>query len=215
MITILSIFFIIAFATYIIPGVLNWKYEALAKGLTTFIYSVLAFISFLFTDNAHLAFIATPLVVASFADWFLAEQKHVTEDRAKFYFMVGLGLFFTSYLTIAIVNIIFLGFTMLSWLLLGVMLMIGISLWFTLDKTKMTGLEIPVIAYIIMATLLASSGISNAYNLALTLGPTILFISDALIAINLFKKPIPQPEVLVLSTYNFGIYLTLLGILLI
>ena len=127
------------------------------------------------------------------------------------YFVFGLGSFLIAHLLFAFGFIKLEGFHF-NWASLGVILAIGVSLFFWL-RPDLGKFLIPVSLYILVILFMAWQGIGlflkdkqRAYAL-IALAVILFMFSDSMIAVNKFKFPFTLSGPLILSTYWLSIAL--------
>jgi len=218
----LLIIFITGFVTIVGAGSANFRYESWSKVLTTLAYSGVALTFFKKSRNNHSLVFAIALIFAAIADYFLSEAKHLPKEsplNGK-YFIIGLALYLVGYLTIGISNIVFYSINSTTTVVFIIISIVSFIIYRTLDKSKMKGIEIPVIAYLGQAVILVSSSSTKLFitnfqlpAILLALGSICFYVSDFLIAKKTFNSNFMYSEPLILITYNCGLYFISYGIL--
>lgn len=131
------------------------------------------------------------------------------------YFMFGLGSFLVTHL----LYIFVFSRNRLKMNLLARIFLIAFSLimLFVLKNNVNKPLLIPIIVYMITITIMAINTAERntnpkSYRMVL-IGAILFVLSDSLIAINEFVKPIPFSTLLIMGTYVFAQYLIAIGFL--
>lgn len=215
MLVLLSIVAAIVLVVSTLVGQLAFKYEAEVKTLNTLILFGFAF--FFAVTNFHWLFvvICVGLAFSAAGDYMLAKRKHL-DNTGTIYFVAGLGSFLIGYLVYGVAFIIFGGFTFGTVIALILFIPLGIAQYLSMDVNKLTGMEMPIIAYLFQATTLAAAAgtlvsLFSVPALLIAVGCTSLYISDSLIGHNLFRKPLKNPELSIMPTYVVGQSLILIG----
>lgn len=106
-----------------------------------------------------------------------------------------------------------------SYYIFTVLLIIYASGLFYLIKNDLGGMLVPVILYIVVILSMALSAfirekqLNNASYFLVLLGAILFVISDSILALNKFYKPILYPQVSIMLTYGLAQFLITLGIL--
>jgi len=216
--------FIIIFGligTVIVTGVdfVNTKFEGEIKTVCTSILMLIALyitiINFSFLGVA----ITVGLLFSAGGDYFLGVREKLPEKKDGLYFVIGLSLFMIGYLAYGVTFNVIAGFSVLTVVSLIIMSVIAVVQFLTLDKEKTKGLLIPIIAYLVQASILmigaigvASAFSLNTFSICILIGSGLLYVSDSLIAHNLFRKPLDRPDLYIMPTYFVGQSLILLSL---
>jgi len=188
--------------------------EVVFKGLATLTLFVSIWI---YGQNGGLVDWWTPILIgvgfALLGDLFLTYQKFDVTIQDLF-FQLGLGSFLIGYLIFGIT--FFVNGDKSNWLVYAVFLVLaGISTWqyFSMNNIG-EGLEIPVMVYLIQATILVTGAVALFLNgnVSLFQGVLILicalsfYVSDSLIGHNLFGglSKANWAEASIMSTYAVG-----------
>jgi len=112
-------------------------------------------------------------------------------------FLTGLVLFLVGHLVYAGTFIYFNQFWIKSYLVAAVIIVFAILMYIYLYP-GLTGMKVPVLFYLLVISLMMHSAASTFYShffnifqaMALTIGAALFLISDIILAINRFKKPL-------------------------
>lgn len=147
------------------------------------------------------------IVLTVIADWLLAP---IDNSRS---FIAGLSAFLVGYL---LYGVALLSRVSISWGIgLAVYLPVAaVSVGQFVTLRRVPGeLRLPVIVYVAVAAHLLAAGILNAVVPVVTtpivagllvLGTVLIYLSDSLIAHNLFRAPMKHPELWIMPTYYTG-----------
>ena len=148
-------------------------------------------------DSSYKIFIVSGLVFSLVGDTFLIYPKK--------HFKKGLITFLIGHICFTIAFIVSSGFSFTFWIFLPI-LIIGIhflrSIFPFSDKIK-----IPIIIYVIIIAIMGWMAmerlncIPTLGTLLAAIGAVLFMISDAVLALNKFRKPFFRAELIILSTY--------------
>ncbi len=178
------------------------------KPLTTALILVPVIVLLPESESAYVALIAGGLAFAILGDILLM----LPEER----FVLGIGSFAATHALYLAAFISAAGIALVNPSTIPLLLFAVIMtrfLWSGLRKS----LQIPVLAYIVLITIMTTQAIGAAVEqegtgLALAAAGAILFIaSDSMLAINRFRVPFKAAQALVLSTYWLGQWLIALS----
>jgi len=159
------------------------------------------------------------------ADWFLAP---IDNSRT---FVWGLAFFLGGYLIYGIAFLVAVsdGINVFGSVPLGLLVAVylpaaavGIAQYTTL-KTLPKGLRIPVIAYMVVVSNLLAAGVlygadryaDAPFRASLVLFAVVMiYLSDSLIAHNLFRRPLRAPQLSIMPTYYLGQIAVVLALIL-
>ena len=164
---------------------------------------------------------AVGLFLSTLGDVFLTARKKVEDEKQNGdLFVYGLGSYLTGYLVFSISLMVYFGLTLASFLGATAFILCVAVQYFTLDREKIKGFEIPIIAYLFQAATLGTAAvtiIASGFvlpNILIALGCLSLFMSDSFIGHNLFRKEMKNPELFITPTYVVGLVTILLGVIL-
>ena len=178
------------------------------KPLTTALILVPVIVLLPESESAYVALIAGGLAFAILGDILLM----LPEER----FVLGIGSFAATHALYLAAFISAAGIALVNPSTIPLLLFAVIMtrfLWSGLRKS----LQIPVLAYIVLITIMTTQAIGAAVEqegtgLALAAAGAILFLaSDSILAINRFRVPFKAAQALVLSTYWLGQWLIALS----
>lgn len=138
-------------------------------------------------------------------------------EKNSLYFMLGLVSFLIAHIMYILVFKKLFQFNK-SVLFFAIILLIYAYYLFTLLQPKLGDMLVPVVLYmaVILCMALFAYGrkISQKLSYILVLIGAILFLlSDSILALNKFYKPILYPDISIMFTYAFAQYFIVLGIL--
>ena len=198
-------------------------------------------ISASFSELASMHYIAKPLLVLSLLLFFWIRSKALTKDLrvliilALIFSMFGdILLMFTNYdgaffisglFSFLIAHIMYIiafnkqrgKLKVISLFSFG-MLSFGVGLFITINK-QLDSLLIPVVIYMVAILVLVISaylrkGAVNYFSFTLVLlGALFFLVSDSLIALNKFYKPITYPTISIMITYAIAQYCIIIGLI--
>ena len=163
------------------------------KPFATLVVITVALLSFLNPDHntVYTAGILTGLLFSLGGDIALLFQ----ENRKAF--TLGLGLFFVVHVIYILIFTVLGSFSVWDVITLLVLLAAG-SGFYNLIKSNLKKLQIPVIIYIVVISLMVSRAVSTLFNLSyfsteqavmISLGAILFYFSDLILAANRFWKP--------------------------
>ncbi|WP_165779213.1 lysoplasmalogenase [Brumimicrobium salinarum] len=180
---------------------------AIFKPLTTILIIGLAFYIQNNTNEDYSYYMILALVFALMGDIFLLDKK---------FFIYGLTSFLIAHIIFIIGFVTLYGLSSPILPLLG-LLVIGL-LFFNYMRKSLGNLVIPVVVYILAILFMNWQAIGLLYHnqslvfIFLGIGSLLFTFSDAILAIDMFKKPIQYAEILILSSYWSAIFIfTLAG----
>ena len=194
-----------------------------------------------YSELASMHYIAKPLLVLSLLLFFWIRSKSLSKDirvlivLALIFSMFGdIFLMFTNYdgaffisglFSFLIAHIMYIiafnkqrGRLKVISLFSFVMLSFGVGLFITINK-QLDSLLIPVVIYMIAILVMVISaylrkGAVNYFSFTLVLlGVLFFLVSDSLIALNKFYKPITYPTISIMITYAIAQYCIILGLI--
>lgn len=202
---------------------------------------VLELISNQFESLTQWHFVAKPLIVLSLLIFFLKQSKThhnsirnfmilalifslegdvflMFDDQNPKFFLFGLAAFLIAHIMYIIVFLKHRNKSKQPFLFITILLIYAAGLFYVL-KDGLDAMLLPVIFYMIVILTMATTAylrkgnvpIQN-YNLVF-LGAILFLVSDSLLSLNMFYKPIPFANILVMLTYGFAQFFIVLGIL--
>lgn len=140
------------------------------------------------------------------------------DDQNPKFFMFGLAAFLIAHIMYIIVFLKHRNKSKQPFLFITILLIYAAGLFYVL-KDSLGDMLIPVVAYMIVILTMATTAylrkgnvpIQN-YNLVF-LGAILFLVSDSLLALNMFYKPIPLANFLIMLTYGLAQFSIVLGIL--
>ena len=194
-----------------------------------------------YVELASMHYIAKPLLVLSLLLFFWIRSKALTKDLrvliilALIFSMFGdILLMFTNYdgaffisglFSFLIAHIMYIiafnkqrGKLKVISLFSFVMLSYGVGLFITINK-QLDSLLIPVVIYMVAILFMVISaylrkGAVNYFSFTLVLlGALFFLVSDSLIALNKFYKPITYPTISIMITYAIAQYCIIIGLI--
>ena len=196
-----------------IGGQLRWNSIRYIKTGATVTFLVLAVRAALMGLHPTLSIgFSVSLAVATIADYLLGKP-----DNSDV-FQAGLAAFLIAYLTYAIVLLIAVpdgGIPVWPTVAIAVagVAIAGVQ-YHTLQLPD--DLKLPVILYVVVVTFflfsgalfvlspLVTNGVFTWHQGAIAIGVAFIYVSDSLIAHNLFRSPLPNDELFVMPTYYIG-----------
>jgi uncharacterized membrane protein YhhN len=174
---------------------------------------LLSIIIFYFLQTRHKSDWQDKLMLVAFAFSMIGDSFLLFEG--EIHFMLGLGSFLITHLCYISVFFSQKGqANMFTRILLPIF---GITIFLFIQNQLAPAIKFPFIAYmlaIITMSILASERKTNpeSYRLVL-IGAVLFMVSDSLLAINQFAKPLPYSTILVMGTYVFAQYFIATGFL--
>jgi uncharacterized membrane protein YhhN len=174
---------------------------------------LLSIIIFYFLQTRHKSDWQDKVMLVAFAFSMIGDSFLLFEGET--HFMLGLGSFLVTHLCYICVFFSQKGqANLFTRILLPIF---GITIFLFIQNQLATAIKFPFIAYmlaIITMSILASERKTNpeSYRLVL-IGAVLFMISDSLLAINQFSKPLPYSTILVMGTYVLAQYFIATGFL--
>ncbi|MFK7800774.1 MAG: lysoplasmalogenase [Anaerolineae bacterium] len=141
-------------------------------------------------------FLFTALLFSAAGDIFLA---HDTDGET--FFVLGLGSFLVSHIFYVLTFLQTAAFHPIAILPILIILILAVGLT-TQIWDKLGSLKMPVLAYILVSGVMGvSAAVYDPLNWVLIAGAILFILSDSLIAVQKFWRPIPYRDFLVMSTY--------------
>jgi len=192
------------------------EFEGIIKTVLTGGLFLLSVVFMLRGINCCFIAISVGLLFSTIGDYFLASQEN-TKNKELF-FIIGFLAFLIGYLVYGVTFLI-IGHKSFSLLSVCVITIISIFQFFTLDRDLLGKNVIPIFLYFIQASILVVGGIAmffhfnNLVGLLIMQGCFFLYISDSIIAHNLFRHPFKNSDYLIMPTYYIGQSLLLFSII--
>ncbi len=162
------------------------------------------------------------LLFSALGDYFLSKRKSLRdEQRRELYFIFGLGSYLVGYLVYGIAFLLVGNAAApAAYAGLGLFAAAGVLQYLTMDREKLRGMEIPLLAYLVQATLLmygaaaflADRGVGIT-SLMLFAGSFSIYLSDSFIGHHLFRRNLKHSELYITPTYILGHLLIVLGLM--
>lgn len=149
------------------------------------------------------------LLCSAAGDIFLALNHDDSNDKL---FIAGLGSFLIGHIFYALAFFQLIEFQPVALLPLAIILALAVSLtWQILPS--LGELKIPVLLYILVSGLMGVGASLHApLNWILIAGAIVFMLSDSIIAVQKFWRPVPYRDFLVMSTYYLAQLLIFLGL---
>ncbi|MCP4755776.1 MAG: lysoplasmalogenase [Proteobacteria bacterium] len=176
------------------------------KPVSTFLVITIVLLSLHFDDGTHRNYnllILLGLVFCMGGDVALM-------FKPKTAFTAGLVLFLIGHIVYTVVFVAYNGFWVQNYFAAGGVILAGILIYSYLHS-GLAGMKIPVLAYVVVISVMVNNAVSTFYSgyfnltqaLLLSFGAGLFFVSDIILAINRFKKPLKY-ERFGLSLYYSG-----------
>lgn len=140
------------------------------------------------------------------------------DDQNPMFFLFGLIAFLIAHIMYIIVFIKHRNKSKQPFLFITILLIYAVGLFYLL-KSGLEAMLLPVVFYMIVILTMATTAFLRKgnvpfqnYNLVF-LGAVLFLVSDSLLSLNMFYKPIPFANILIMLTYGFAQFFIVLGIL--
>lgn len=153
------------------------------------------------------------LVCSLFGDVFL-----MFDDQNQLFFILGLVAFLIAHIFYVLVFLKHRNTNKSPYLFITALILYANTLFYFI-KSNLGDLLIPVVVYMLVILSMATTAFmrhqkvnSLSFSLVL-LGAFFFLISDSLLSLNLFYKPLPLANISIMTTYALAQYLIVIGIL--
>lgn len=153
------------------------------------------------------------LVCSLFGDVFL-----MFDDQNQLFFILGLVAFLIAHIFYVLVFLKHRNTNKSPYLFITALILYANTLFYFI-KSNLGDLLIPVVVYMLVILSMATTAFmrhqkvnSLSFSLVL-LGAFFFLISDSLLSLNLFYKPLPIANISIMTTYALAQYLIVIGIL--
>lgn len=140
------------------------------------------------------------------------------DDQNPMFFLFGLIAFLIAHIMYIIVFLKHRNKSKQPFLFITILLIYAVGLFYLL-KSGLGAMLLPVVFYMIVILTMATTAFLRKgnvpfqnYNLVF-LGAVLFLVSDSLLSLNMFYKPIPFANILIMLTYGFAQFFIVLGIL--
>ena len=183
----------------------NQKQIYIFKPLSTTLVIIIAALSIFVPDNYNLSYTLGIILGLLFS--FGGDIALMFKSKRAF--MIGLILFLIAHVVYSIVFTVYSGFVKGDLYIAVVLILLAIIIYFYLYP-GLEGMKIPVLIYVLVISFMVNRAISSfsgkffnySQALLISIGAGLFYISDLILAVNKFKKPLKYHRISLAFYYS-------------